>query len=231
MKAFALTLACSFAFAASGRADFTIVQKVEGKKGMTEIVMKVKDDKIRIEAGPDATTIVQGKAGDVITLLNTKKKFIRMSAEALKAIGEIATKYGGDAGGKVKLAATGKKMTVNGYEAEEYVGESKLFKASYWIAPAFPDGEAIMRQLQSVVPAAFNDFAKGMMDYRDLPGFPVRTQVNAGGEEITSTVTAVKREPLSDTEFAPPKDFQEMKMPNLQDLSGEKPATAPSAKP
>ena len=75
-------------------------------------------------------------------------------------------------------------MMINGYEAEEYVGETKMFKASYWIAPSFPDSATIMKELQAVIPAAWNDLAKGMMDYRDLPGFPLRTQVKTGDQEI-----------------------------------------------
>ncbi|HVF72213.1 MAG TPA: DUF4412 domain-containing protein [Chthoniobacterales bacterium] len=231
MKVNLLALASVVALASSAHADFTIIQKVEGMGSATEIVMKVKGDKIRVEATPDATTIVQGKSGEVITLLNAKKKFIRMSADALKAVAELATKYGGDTAEKMKLTSTGKKMTINGYEAEEFVAETKLFKASYWIAPGFPDSDVIMKQLQAVVPTALNDLAKGLMDYRDLPGFPLRTHVKTGDQEITSTVVTVKRDALSDAEFVPPKDFQEMKMPNMLDVSTEKTAPAPSAKP
>jgi hypothetical protein len=68
------------------------------------------------------------------------------------------------------------------------------------------------------------------MDYRDLPGFPLRTQVKTGEEEVTSTVTTVSRDPISDAEFAVPKDFEEMKLPNIQ-ISTDKPEPSPSAKP
>jgi hypothetical protein len=173
------------------------------------------------------TMIVDGKTGDTITLMNAQKKFLRISGDKAKAIAELAVKYGGTTAEKPKITATGKKMTINGYEAEEYVGESKLFKARYWIAPSFPDSATIMKQLQAVIPAAWNDLAKGMMDYRDLPGFPLRTQVKTDDGEITSTVTAIKRDTLSDAEFSVPKDFQEMKIPNVQ-ISGDNPEPAPS---
>src|SRR3954467_9140999 len=116
-------------------------------------------------------------------------------------------------------------MTVNGYEAEEYAGETALFKASYWIAPSFPESAAIMKQLQAIIPAAWNDLAKGMMDYRDLPGFPLRTQVTLGDAEVVSTLVAVKTDALGDAEFLPPKDFQEVKIPNIE-RSADKPAPA-----
>jgi uncharacterized protein DUF4412 len=230
MKVSALSVAVILGFSVSARGDFTIVQKVEGKGAGNEITLKLKGDKIRVEAPPKVTAIIDGRTGDMITLMIAKKKFLRISGEKTKAISELATKYGGDTAEKTKLTATGKKMTINGYEAEEYVGGSKLFKARYWIAPTFPDSVAIIKQLQAVVPSAWSELAKGMMDYRDLPGFPLRTQVKTGEEEVTSTVTAVSRDPLNDAEFAVPKDFEEMKLPNIQ-ISEDKPEPSPSAKP
>lgn len=236
MKAIAVALALVAGLSLTARADFTIVQKVEGKekedgkRSATEITMKIKGDKIRVEVSPQMTMIVDGKTGDTITLMNTKKRFLRISGDKAKAIAELATKYGGNTAEKTKLTATGKKMTLNGYEAEEFVAETKLFKASYWIAPSLPDSAAIMQQLQAVIPSAWNELAKGLMDYRDLPGFPLLTRVKTGDEEITSTVTAIKRDPLSDAEFAVPKDFEEMKMPNIQ-ISGDNPEPTASAKP
>ena len=230
MRATLLSLPLIVTVCLPARADFTIVQKVEQKGNSTEMVLKLKGDKIRMEATADVTMIVDGKTGDTITLMNKQKKFLRISGEKARAIAELATKYGGPAAEKPKLVATGRKMTVNGYAAEEYLGETKLFKAKYWIAPDFPDSAAIMKQLQAVIPSASNDLAKGMMDYRDLPGFPLRTEVKMDEEEITSTVTAVKRDTLSDAEFVPPRDFQEMKVPNV-DTSSEKPEPVPSARP
>jgi hypothetical protein len=230
MKASAFSLALIVGIVISARGDFTIVQKVEGKGAGNEIILKLKGDKIRVEAPPKVTAIIDGRTGDMITLMTAQRKFLRISAEKSKAIAELATKYGGNNAEKTKLTATGKKMTINGYEAEEYVGENKLFKARYWIAPTFPDSIAIIKQLQAVIPSAWNELAKGLMDYRDLPGFPLRTQVKTGDEEVTSTVTTVSGDPISDAEFAVPKDFQEMKLPNIQ-ISTDKPEPSPSAKP
>ena len=231
MKALPISLVILTAFSVGARADFTIVQKVEGKGEPHEITLKVKNDKIRMEATPQMTMIVDGKTGDTITLMNAQKKIIRISGDKAKAIAEMATKYSGGNTQKPKLVATGKKMTIEGYEADEYVAESKQFKAHYWIAPSYPNSAAILKQLQAIVPAAWNDLAKGMIDYRDLPGFPIRTQTTVGQDEIVSTVVAVKTDLLSDAEFLAPKDFQEMKIPNVQEMMSEKPEPAASAKP
>jgi hypothetical protein len=230
MKASALSLVLVLFLSLSVRADFTIVQKVEAKGKTNEVTLKLKADKVRMEATPQMTMIVDGKNGDMITLMNAQKKFLRISGDKAQAMAELATKYGGNTSEKSKLVATGKKMTIDGYEAEEYVAETKQFKARYWIAPSFPDSAAIMKQLQAVIPAAWSDMAKGMMDYRDLPGFPLRSQITMGDDEITSTLVTVKRDPLSDTEFMVPKDFSEMKIPNMQ-ISGDNPKPAASAKP
>jgi hypothetical protein len=231
MKASVLSLILAVGFSVGARSDFTIVQKVEGKGQTNQMTLKLKGDRVRMEATPQMTMIVDGKTGDTITLMNTQKKFIRISGDKAKAIAEMAAKYGATTSEKPKLVATGKKTTINGYEAEEYVGETAKFKASYWIAPKFPDSATILKQLQAVIPTAWNDLAKGMLDYRDLPGFPLRTQVRMEGDEITSTVTTVKQDPLSEAEFAVPKDFQEMKIPNMKETSGDEPTPAPPPRP
>lgn len=229
MKASFLSLLFFSLFCLNAQADFTIVQKVEAKGQATEMTLKIKGDRIRMEAAPQTTLIVDAKTGDTLTLLNAQKKFIRISGDTTKAIAEMAAKYGGATVEKPRFTATGKKTTINGFEAEEYVGETSSFKATYWIAPKFPDSAAILKQLQAVTPTAWSELAKGMLDYRDLPGFPLKTHVKAGDEEITCTVTAVKADPLSDAEFAVPKDFQEVKMPNVMEKSGDQPA--PPKKP
>ena len=231
MKAFALSLLLAFGFSLPAQADFTIVQKVEGQGSSSEITLKLKGDRVRMEATPQMTMIVDARTGDTLTLMNAQKKFIRISGETTKAIAEMAAKYGSTTVEKPKFTATGKTKTINGFEAEEFIGETSTFKASYWIAPNFPDSAAILKQLQAVTPTAWSDLAKGMLDYRDLPGFPLKTHVTTGEEEITCTVTAVKPDQLSDAEFSVPKDFQEMKMPNVKELSGEKPAAAPPSRP
>ncbi len=230
MKAFVLSLTLVVATTLPALADFTIVQKVEGKGKMNEITLKIRGDKIRLEASPQITMIVDGRTGDTITLMNTQKRIVRISGDKAKAIAEMAAKYGGGTTEKPKLVATGKKMTINGYEADEYVADTKMFKAHYWIAPSFPNSVEIMKQLQTVIPAAWNDLAKGMINYRDLPGFPVRTQITVGDDNIISTVVAVKTDALSEADFLPPKDFQEVKIPNVE-MSTEKPAPPPAPKP
>ena len=232
MKASLLCLFVAALLPLTGRADLTMVQQVEGGGPVSAITIKLKGDKARMEAA-QMTTLMDGKTGDIITLMNPQKKFVRISGDKAKAIAEMASKYSGTTATteKPKLTATGRKETINGYETEEYVWETPKLKASYWIAPKFPDGPAIMKQLQAATPTLWNDIAKGMLDYHDLPGIALRTKIKMGNKDITSTITSVKQDPLSDADFAPPADFQELKIPNVKDMSAAEPAPAPSVKP
>ncbi|HEY2614201.1 MAG TPA: DUF4412 domain-containing protein [Chthoniobacterales bacterium] len=212
------------------RGDLTIVQKVESGTSVSQMTIKLKGDKARIEATPQVTTIMDTKSGEMLTLMNDEKKFLRISGEKAKAFAEMVSKYGATAAEKPKLTLTGKKETIGGYETEEYVSEKASFKASYWIALNYPDGAVILKQLQTMVPKDWNEAAKGVPDYRDFPGLPLRTQIKMGGKEITTTITSIKQDGLSEAEFIPPKDFEEMKVPKIETMLGDKPA-APSPTP
>jgi hypothetical protein len=232
MKASLLCLFVAALLPLTSRADLTIVQNVEGGGPVSEITIKLKGDKARMEAA-QMTTIMDGKTGDVLTLMNAQKKFVRISGDKAKAIAEMASKYSGTTASteKPKLTATGRKETINGFETEEYVWETPKLKASYWIAPKYPDGAAIIKQLQAATPTLWNDIAKGMLDYHDLPGIALRTKIKLGNKDITSTIVSIKQDPLSDADFTVPEDFQELKIPNVPDMPRDKPAPAPSVKP
>ena len=211
---------------ATARADLTLVQQVEGVGSLHQITIKLRGDKARIDISPELTTIIDNKTGDILNLMNGQKKVMRMSAEKSKAVAEMVNRYSKESGAgaeKGKLVATGKKETMNGHDVEEYVRESPSMKETYWIAPKYPDAAAILKQLQSIAPTAWNSIAKGVFDFREFPGLPLRTVVKTDRGEITSTFISIKQEPLSDADFSIPKDFQELKMPNLQDVLSTKP--------
>ncbi|MEP6936874.1 MAG: DUF4412 domain-containing protein [Chthoniobacterales bacterium] len=243
MKAARWLLLLSVSFLLPARADLTIVQKIEGAGSISEMTIKIKGDKARVEASPEVTTIIDSKSGEMLSLLNDKKKFLRISGDKAKAVAEMATRFGGEKQPqeKPKLTPTGKKETIGGYEAEEYSCVAPKFKASYWIAPQYPNSAAIVKQMQAMTPASWSAGITSMPDYRDFPGLPIRTNINMEGKQITSTITAVKQDPLPDAQFSAPADYQEMKMPNIGKMLGGKsektrdePATnspEPSARP
>ncbi len=230
MKIRALGLMIAAFLSVTARGDLTIVQKVEGSGSVKQITMKLKGDKARVKVSPKLTTIMETRTGDILTLLNAEKKFVRISADKSKAIAELASKYSKDSTApaeKAKLVATGRKETINGYETDEYVRESSSIKESYWIALTYPDSAEIVKQLQAIAPTAWNEIAKGVLDFSDFPGLPLRTVIKTDRKEIVSTIVSIKQDLLSDMEFAVPRDFQEVKVPNLQGVLSEKPSTKP----
>lgn len=218
------------------RADVTIVQKVEGLGNPTEMTIKIKGDKVRIDLSPQVTTIFDGKTGEMTNLMNDEKTVVRISADKMKAAAEMIKKFSPQKEGATppKLVSTGQKETINGYETEQYVYEGPEFKATYWIALSYPNGAAILKELQTVKSEAWNAANTRLPDYRDFPGLPLRTRMvmkkdeaKDSVNEFTSTIISVKQDPLGDSEFSVPKDFKELAMPNF--FGGKR--AAPSVSP
>jgi hypothetical protein len=219
------------------RADVTIVQKVEGLGKPSEMTIKIKGDKVRIDVSPQVTAIFDGKTGEMTNLMNDEKTVVRVSADKMKAAAAMIRKFSPqkESGEKPKLMATGQKETVNGYATEQYVYDGPDFKATYWIALKYPNGAAILKELQSVKSEAWNAANARLPDYRDFPGLPLRTRMvtkkgdeNGRTDEFTSTIASVKQDPLNDSEFAVPKDFKEMEMPDVFGGKGAVPSRSPS---
>src|SRR5207249_1938065 len=238
MKTVIYSLALGASFILPVRADLTIVyastvrpasqtpkdQAADAAGAGTNMTIKIKGDKARIDASQQVTTIFDGKTGEVITLLNDQKSIIRISPDKMKAVTDMLDKFNSKKGAseKPKLMPSGQKETVNGYETERYTYDAPDFKAIYWIAPNYPNGAAILAQLQSIKSEFWDAANTRMPDFRDFPGLPIRTRMIIGKEdqadksspsaadhatEITSTITSVNQDPISDSEFTVPGGF------------------------
>jgi len=215
----------TFALLVSARADLTIVQRVEGAGQNSDVTVKIKGEKERIDATEQPTRILDGKSGEMVNLMNDRKTFVKVSAEQIKAAAETINKFGGDKKpGGPKLTPTGKKETINGYETEEFVYEAPQFKASFWVAKKYPDGSGILKEMQAPVSGAWKPSNLGMPDYTDFEGLPLKTVISMGANQMTTTITSIKKDPLNAAEFEIPKDFQELKRP-------AKPAPQPAGNP
>jgi hypothetical protein len=209
-------------------ADLTMVQKVEGAWPAVNMTIKIKDNRARIDANPRMATIVDGGTGEMINLMLDQKKIVRISADKMKAAMDMMNKYSGAdkkaQAGKPAVVATGKKEKIDGYDAEEYVYEGTGFKATYWVAPQYPNASAILKQLEALNPQLWAQNNMNLPDYRAFNEVPIKTVVSAGGSQITTTLISVNQDPIDAAEFVPPKDFQEVKLPDigslLQDKSG-----------
>lgn len=235
-----LELVFTLGLIASTRADLTLVQKVEGAgQGATEMTIKIKGDKARIDASSKLTTIIDSKTGEIANLMNDRKTVMRISAEKMRAAAEMIGKFNANAtsASKGKLTPTGKSEKIAGYDVEEYVYDTPNFKATYWIAPNYPDGAAILKELQSLSSDLWQTNNFRLPDYRDFPGLPVKTVVSAGDSNVTTTLVSVSKAPLDDAQFAVPKDFKEIKVPEMhfvppgEKAAEEKPGAPASPKP
>ncbi len=238
MKLITFSLLFATALLSSARADLTIVQEVEGAGPQAQMTMKLKGDKARVEVAPELTMIYDGKTGETLNIVHPQKVVMRTSAAQGKAAAAAMAAADGKPGAAVpkpKITPTGKRETINGYEAEEYVTDAAKYKISYWIAKNYPQGVAILKQMQAMTPEAMGTAGAAVApDFRDFPGLPIRTNITAGETKVVSTITSVKMDPLPDSEFTVPPGYKEMKTPDAGSRGGKpddaappKPATSP----
>src|SRR6266478_10227427 len=229
------------------RADLTIVYSTtmqpasHGQKAQatpstvaaaTNMTIKVKGDKARIDAPSQITAIFDGTTGELINLLNDRKTVVRISPDKMRAVADMLNKFGNNKAGsqKPRLTPTGQRETINGYDTEQYTYDGPDFKATYWIAPNYPNGAAVLAQLQSIKSEFWDAANTKMPDFRDFPGLPIRMRmiVGKGNEadahgtsapdhptDITSTVTGVSLDSIADKQFTVPADFKETKLPDI----------------
>ena len=94
----------------------------------------------------------------------------------------------------------------------------------------YPNGAAVLAQLQSIKSEFWDAANTKMPDFRDFPGLPIQMRIivgkqNAAGghdpsasghpTEITSTITGVSLNSIADSEFTVPADFKETKLPDI----------------
>ncbi len=221
MKQACSCLFLSLCLVLTARADLTLVQQVEGIGEKTNnVTIRVKGELARIDASPHISSIVNGETGEVLTLMKDQKRVVRISPERMKAAAEMITRFSDKkhSSAETKPRPTGGKETINGYLTEEYAVDTPSYKALYWLAPTFPNGAAILRQLQSIRSAIWNSTNSNTPDYRDFPAVPVRTTVQTDTMKVTTTLISASLEPLADDVFAVPADFEQVKIPEAKGM-------------
>src|SRR5436190_11931326 len=198
----------------------------------TNMTIKVKGDKARIDVSPQVTAIFDGRTGELINLLNDQKTIVRISPDKMRAIENMLNKFNSNKAGsdKPRLTPTGQREMINGYDTEQYTYEGPDFKATYWIAPKYPNGGAVLAQLQSIKSELWDAANTKMPDFRDFPGLPIRMRMIVDKEnhasehgasdsghltEITTTVTGVSLDSIADNEFTVPANFKETQLPDI----------------
>src|SRR5438045_4128692 len=228
-----------FAASASLRADLTLIQKVDMAGTPGEMTIKVKGDKMRVDATPQVSMITDAKTGDTVTLIHAEKKAMRISGEKMKAAAEMVKKFAGatSAEQKSKLTPLGRKETVNGMPTDVFTTDTAAGKATYYIATNYPDAAAIMKEMKTSQPSALANSGTNIPDFRDLPGVPVKIEMDTARGHVVMTLVSIKRDPIPDGEFSVPADYTEMKMPdifggkNAPETAGERMPASPRVVP
>jgi Domain of unknown function (DUF4412) len=206
---------------ASLRADLTLVQKVDLAGTTGEMTIKFKGDKVRVDPAPELSIISDSKTGDTVTLMHGERKTMRISGDKMKAAAEMVKKFttATPAEQKAKLTPLGRKETVNGMPTEVFTADTAVGKATYYIATNYPDGAAILNEMKSAQPSVFANSGTNVPDFRDLPGVPVKIEMDTARGHVVMTLVSAKRDPIPDSVFGVPPNYTEMKMP---DIFGEK---------
>jgi hypothetical protein len=173
----------------SARADLTVVEKIEGSLA-TEVTWKIKGHKIRLDTPGGNPTVIDKQTGEIL-IWSSNKVFKRIAGPKPEELEES------------KVTSTGRKETILGHETEEFVVETPSEKSIYWIALKYPAAAEIIPQVQLIL-------GESAPNFRDLPGVPIRIhRKDSDGKEVTLTITSIKRDPVDEAEFLPPKDYVE----------------------
>jgi Domain of unknown function (DUF4412) len=219
------------ALTTSLRADLTLIQKVDATGTTGEMTIKFKGDKVRIDPAPEVSIITDSKTGDTVTLMHAEKKAMRISGDKMKAAAEMVKKFSAASPTeqKAKLTPLGRKETVNGTPSEVFTADTAVGKATYYIAMNYPDGPAIIPEMKASQPSALANSGTNIPDFRDLPGVPVKIEMETARGHVVMTLVSAKRDPIPASTFDVPVNYTDMKMPDL--FGGKKvPENPPAAR-
>jgi Domain of unknown function (DUF4412) len=209
------SLACAFA----AKADYVIKQTIENAGKTHEIEIKIKDTKLRIDTANQNSALFDSKTGDETILLHQQKAFVKISAERLKSRSEAIKrmlKLDDENSAGVELKPTGKKETIQGYEAEEYATTLGGVPTTVFVAKSYPNYQKFLEALTTAQKASALQSSLSIPPdkYR---GMPLRTQVELKGQKLTTILDSAEETSLPDADFTVPADYKEISSPQLQD--------------
>lgn len=224
MKLLLILAAALLALPPISRADLVIVQSVEGAGQASRMTVKIKGDKTRADISPQLSSLTDGATGDSVMLMHEQKGYMKMPAERTKALMEkmkgFQLQSGKDGVKKEEAAtgpkATGKKQRIGAYDTEEYVCQVGNTNIHYWVAKNFPDWQKIQEQMLKNQEKSLSQMLKGkIVSLKDLPGMPIKSEMEFNGQKIAYTIVSVKEEDVSAKDFEIPAGYKEMTIPSF----------------
>jgi hypothetical protein len=213
-----LTLAALLIAVWSAQAGVVIVQEADSLAGMGKATMtiKISEDRARVDMGSQISSIVDLKAGSVVSLMHPQKIAMELPKGALEAAKQKVAAHTD----RPNLKPTGKKETINGFPCEEYVGTFQGLDVNYWVSKSVPHEKEILDQMAKL--AGGNDpFKAALASGEDFPGFPIRTTVKSPQiGSTTLTVLSIKEEDIPDSDFKIPSGYKPMAVPQMSKPAG-----------
>jgi hypothetical protein len=200
--------------AIDANADYIIQQQVETMGRAQKIVMKIKENKARLDTG-QTSTIIDSNTGETVMLIHAQKVFLKIPAEQLKAQAEAVKSLMGTQGAEtvtdIQLKPTGRKQLINSYQTEEYVGNLNGTDMSFFISKDFPDFRKVIEAVHTVQTGPGMDIFRTMaIPPSKYPGMPIRTEAKFLGQSIVVTLESVEQTSLADADFSLPPDYKEL---------------------
>ncbi len=209
-----------FTFVSTLQADLTIVQDVQAQGQNLTMTSKFKADKIRIDLGEQATSIVDAKSGDVVTLMHGQKMAMKMSGNQLASLTKTFSNNQNTSDTEPELVATGNTETINGHECKEYTYQSDGTTITLLIAEDYPEKEKILKQMELLQESEFSKQVTGgkVAAPKALPGVPLKTTatgVQGSADTTVITIKDIQLNDIADSEFVVPDGYKEMAMPAM----------------
>jgi hypothetical protein len=200
-------LAASF----EGKVNFKISSAREKAQ---ELSYQMKHDKIRMELAG------QKQMGGMIMDLGKRETLMIMEEQRMymvMAMPDVAAQAAEAKEEDVKLEKTGKKETILGYTAEQYLATTKGQKTELWLAEglgtfmSMPDGNPMGGGRKGGGSGASRAWERALAG-KEL--FPLRVVGldQAGKESFRMEVTAIEKKSLPDSLFSPPDGYQKFDM-------------------
>ena len=222
MRILCLTLAAALLLPGlTARADLTLVQEVVSDGTPTRMTMKIKGSKVRVDASPMASSIIDTESGDMTNLIHPQKMVMRVSGAQLKDMAQAMKPTAAtDARPMAEPKPTGRKETILGYTALEHVMETPEGRMALWLTTDYPDWKGVVAELARMSEGAWaKQLAGGAQpeyDVKKLPGLPLRTEMDLrSGMKAVVRFESIDRKEIPESEFAIPSDYKAIPMPAM----------------
>jgi uncharacterized protein DUF4412 len=179
------------------RADVVVELKIPlGTQMTNETLIKIKDNKIREDFfGNESIQISR------ITDLTTSNVFELSPKENKVKHGFYIARYP-PPDEWPQFQDTGKIETIDGYEAEIYVGTNEDESVTLWVAKDFPNFEKLKTDLIKL-----DQIESQLPEFGSLSGMPLKWQRSVHGHDFPPFAISAKEESLQSSDFEIPADY------------------------